>query len=157
MRLALLICAILAVCVAFPVSAHAQGAVLSTMSYYQSSQFTGVSCSHDVTAHARPVDGVLSFDANGAFRCESSGKTEFAIPYTSVKKLIFEDRVRDSHSRLASEKPFRSHRLTILYTAGDGEQEKKSIWLHTADWKLALSVASNRTGLPVERTVHDVW
>jgi len=157
MRLALLICAVLALTILLPVSAHAQGAVLTQMSYYQSSQFTGVTCTHKVGTNSHPADGVLSFEASGALRCESAERTEFAIPYSSVKKLIFEDRVKEPQSALSSNKWFRSHRLTILYTAVDGRQEKTSIWLHSPDWKLALAVASNRTGLPVERTIHDVW
>jgi hypothetical protein len=157
MRLALLICAILALSVLLPLPAHAQGAVLPTMSYYAPAHFVDVVCPQKVGTNTEPVTGTLAFEPSGSVRCESYGKDQFNIPYTSVKGLMFEDRVREPQSALSRFKMCRSHRLTILYTDAEGRPARQAVWLGSTEWRLALAVASSKTGLPIERTTGGDW
>jgi hypothetical protein len=157
MRLALLICALLAASVLLPLPAHAQGAVLPTMSYYAPAHFTDVVCPTKLGTNTLPTLGLLAFEPSGSVRCSTYGKDQFVIPYNSVQGLVFEDRVREPQSALSRYKVCRSHRLTILYKDDDGRQKKTAVWLPTSEWKLALAVASSKTGLPVERTTGGDW
>jgi len=157
MRLALLICAILAVSVMVPLPAHAQGAVLPTMTYYSPAQFTDVVCPRKVGTNTLPAVGTLAFDSADAFHCEAAGKDQFSVPYRSVKALLFDDHVREPQSALSRYKVCRSHRLTIVYTDEHGVPARTVVWLPSAEWKIALAVASNKTGLPIQRTRHSDW
>jgi len=157
MRTALLTCALLALFIAFPAPAHAQGAVLPTMSYYAPSQFADVVCPLKVGSNTEPVYGFLSFDSSTGLHCRANGRDQFTIPYNSVKALVFEPRVHEPQSALSRYKVCRSNRLTILYTDRDGKQAKTSVWIPTSDWQLALAVASTKTGVPVDRSLHDSW
>ncbi len=157
MRLALLICALLAVSVLVPLPAHAQGAVLPNMSFYAPAHFADVYCPGQIGSNTLPTLGLLAFEPSGDLHCSAFGKDQFRIPYKSVKGLVFEDRVREPQSALSRYKVCRSHRLTILYTDDDGRQKKTAVWLPSTEYKLALAVAASKTGLPVERTTGGDW
>jgi hypothetical protein len=158
MRLALLICALLAVSVVLPLPAHAQGAVLPTMSYYAPAQFTDVVCPRKVGINTLPAIGTLAFDAADSFHCEANGKDQFSVPYKAVKALVYEDRVREPQSALSHYKVCRSHRLTIVYTDEQGRQAHTSVWLPSSgESRLALAVVSTKTGLPIQRTQRSEW
>jgi hypothetical protein len=157
MRIALLIGALLTTSVLVPLPAHAQGAVPSAMSFYSASEFTGVVCPRKVGTNTEMLKGTLAFDGSGSFRCDTREKSEFVIPYASVKRLVYEDHVEEPGSALSRHKYFHSRRLTIFYTDGDGQQEQAAVWFHSQQWRLALQVASNKTGKPIEQTERGGW
>jgi len=157
MRIALLIGALLAISVLLPRPAQAQGAVPAGMSFYSASQFTGVVCPRKVGSNTELIKGVLDFQASGSLRCETPERAEFSIPYSSVKRLVFEEHVDEPGSILSRSKHFHSRRLTIFFTDGDGRQEHAAVWFHSPEWRIALAVASNKTGLPIEETQRGGW
>lgn len=157
MRIALLIGAVLATSVIVPPPAHAQGAVSHDLSFYRASEFSGVVCPRKVGTNTEMLRGTLAFDGSGSVRCESAERAEFVIPYNSVKRLVFEDHLQEPGSILSRHKFFRARRLTIFYTDDSGRVDRAAVWFRSPEWKIALAVASNKTGLPIEHNQRGDW
>jgi len=162
MRLALLTFAIITLALVLAPPVSAQGAVPSTFGFTDPARFDGVSCvTKDDT---KPVRGTLSFDAISQVKCEADGKARFAIPYTSVTRLVLHHGEENEHLAAAGWfslhsfmrskdllKPIDKDRfLTFYFNDPEGHLQSSDVRLDTHDWQLLIQVASNKTGHRIE-------